>query len=105
MPVLQAPEWTRLDASITAPAFRCDLQEDYLQDECLLYDLRTGVMHRMNETALFVRRYCDGRTTTSQIAELMTQRYEVRYELALDHIEQLLVAFARAGLLAGEPAE
>ncbi len=85
--------------AILAPCRRADLVEDDLDGEAILSDPRTGGIHRLNETALAVWRRCDGRTATTQIARHLTRRYDVGFEVALDHVEQLLVLFAETGLV------
>jgi hypothetical protein len=56
----------------------------------------------MNETALLVWRACDGCSTTRQLAARLTQTYEVSLETALEDVEQLIAAFAQAGLVTKE---
>jgi len=96
---MEPPRWTARAAAIAAPRRRADLVEDELDGEAILSDVRTGGIHRLNETALIVWRWCDGRTTTLQIARGLTRQYDVGLEIALDHVEQLLVLFAEAGLV------
>lgn len=92
--------WTSCAARIVPPARRGDLSESELDGEGILYDESTGRTHRLNQTALAVWRLCDGRRTTRGIAEGLTAEYEVEFERALDHVEQILVRLAEAGLLA-----
>lgn len=96
---MEPPRWTVRAGAIAAPRRRADLVEDELDGEAILSDVRTGGIHRLNETALIVWRWCDGRTTTLQIARGLTRQYDVGLEIALDHVEQLLVLFAEAGLV------
>ncbi len=96
---IEPPSWTVRAGAIAAPRRRADLVEDELDGEAILSDVRTGGIHRLNETALIVWRWCDGRTTTLQIARGLTRQYDVSLEIALDHVEQLLVLFAEAGLV------
>lgn len=96
---MEPPRWTVRAGAIAALRRRADLVEDELDGEAILSDVRTGGIHRLNETALIVWRWCDGRTTTLQIACGLTRQYDVGLEIALDHVEQLLVLFAEAGLV------
>ena len=41
---------------------------------------------------------CDGRTSTRQIADVMTVGYEIDVDTALDHVEQMLILLAEANL-------
>jgi PqqD family protein of HPr-rel-A system len=95
----EAVPWTCSEARIAPPARRCDLNESELDGEGLLYDSPSGRTHRLNHTALFVWRLCDGRRSTREIAEQLTSAYDVDFERALDHVEQILVRLAEAGLL------
>jgi PqqD family protein of HPr-rel-A system len=70
-----------------------------LDGEGLLLDPRSGSVHRLNETALFVWRRCDGRRTTRQIAHEATEHYDTESSFALECVEQLLVRLAALGLL------
>src|SRR5260370_30423126 len=45
-----------------------------LQDEVLVYDLDRDHAHCLNETAAFVWERCDGRTTASEIARLLSKK-------------------------------
>jgi len=55
-----------------APRARIDrllIQE--LADEILIYDLDTNEAHCLNQTAALVWRHCDGKTTITQIAQVL----------------------------------
>lgn len=51
-----------------------DLITQELPNELLLYDLTNDKAHCLNETAAFVWRHCDGRTTPKEIARSLSQR-------------------------------
>lgn len=99
--------WSCCAARIIPPARRDDLQESELDGEGLLYDPLSGHTHRLNETALMVWRLCDGQRSTHCLAEELVTNYEVDFERALDHVEQILVRLAEAKLLhiADQPVE
>ncbi len=84
---------------VVAPCKREGLVEKVLDSEAVLYDESNGHTHRMNETALWVWRACDGRSTTWQLAERLTRAFEVSHEAAQSDVEQLIAAFAQAGLV------
>jgi Coenzyme PQQ synthesis protein D (PqqD) len=46
-----------------------------LQDEVLVYDLKNHKAHCLNKTAAFIWNHCDGKTTTEDIAKMMTQEW------------------------------
>jgi len=95
---MQAPDWATRQAAILAPRRGEDVVEEELDGEMILYDLRTGYMHRLNATALEVWRRCDGRTTTRQIAEHLAESFDVDFDTALDHVEELVTQLAESGL-------
>jgi PqqD family protein of HPr-rel-A system len=95
----QAAPWTCCAGRVVPPPRRSDLNESELDGEGLLYDETTGKTHRLNQTALVVWRLCDDRRSTRELAQELTQAYEVDFERALDHVEQILVRLAEAGLL------
>jgi PqqD family protein of HPr-rel-A system len=88
------------DDNPPVPCRRATVTEDILDREAILFNPVSGATHRLNETALAVWRQCDGRTGTRAMAERLADEYEVDSRTALEHIEQLVVVFAEAGLLA-----
>ncbi|MBN1344897.1 MAG: PqqD family protein [Phycisphaerae bacterium] len=94
-----APEsWTHRHASIVVPRRRHDLIVEELDGQAILSDPVDGSTHRLNATALEVWRWCDGCRTTLQIADRLTARYEVEFEVALNHVDQLMASFAQLHL-------
>ncbi len=84
---------------MTAPRRREGVVPQVLDGEAVLFDPQSGCTHRMNQTALVVWRACDGKSTMSQLAGRLTQAYDVGPETALEDVEQLIAAFAQAGLV------
>jgi len=95
---LRAPDWTT-EATIVPPPRRTDIVEEELDGEVVLFDLRSGSTYQLNETALAVWRNCDGHVSTREIAEQLAQAYEVEFETALDHVEQLVALLGQSALL------
>ena len=93
------PHWSSSSAAFVPPPRRLDLIENELDGEAIFVDPRDGNTHRMNATALAVWRQCDGRATTRQIAQEQVRRFEVEFDSALDHVEQLVALFAESRLL------
>lgn len=96
---MRGSQWTLRDAKIVAPRSRHDIMEERLDHEAILVDPRSGHVHRLNETAMGVWHSCDGQRTTRQIAKQMTDIYDVEFEDALDHVDQLVARFAELNLL------
>jgi hypothetical protein len=95
---MRTTHWTTRN-SYVAPPRRTDLIEEELDGELMLFDPRSDNTYRLNETALSVWRWCDGRATTRRIARRQTRSYDVDFETALDHVEQLVMLFVESGLL------
>ena len=93
-----ADHWTR--TLEWTPPRRRPLADRVFDGEAVLYDAVTGQTHRLNQTALFVWRACDGERTTVAIARMLTEHYDVRFETAIEDVEQILAALAQADLLA-----
>lgn len=91
--------WGSRHAPFVPPAARRDVVPHELDEEAFLFDPRNGTSHHLNSTALSVWRQCDGLRTTRQIAEMQVNEFEVELEIAQDHVEQLVLSLAEAGLL------
>ncbi len=98
MEKIRTPHWAT-EATIVPPPRRSDVVAEELDGEVVLFDPRSGNTYRLNQTALAVWRKCDGRATIREIAELLTQAYDVEFETALEHVEQLVLLFGQSHLL------
>lgn len=95
---MQKEHWTAQSAFVPPPR-RDDLVAELLDGEALLYDPVTGQTHRLSQGALNVWQQCDGNRTTKALAHRQTEIFDIEFETALDHVEQLVALFAEAGLL------
>lgn len=102
MKTLHEPSWTARKSRIVPPPRRTDMIEEELDHQAVLVHPRTSHMHRLNETALIVWRACDGEATTKQIAERLTDVYDVDFDGALDSVDQLMAMFAQLQLFEGQ---
>jgi Coenzyme PQQ synthesis protein D (PqqD) len=64
-----------------------------LPDELLIYDLNCHKAHCLNQTAAFVWKHCDGKTTVPEIAARLRKEFDATGDealvwLALDQMEQ-----------------
>jgi len=91
------PSWT--DAEIPLPLRRHDVYDYQIDAEAVLFDPKTHKILQLNQTALAVFRRCDGQTTMRQVAESLTKIYNVPFDSALDHVEQVIALFADSSLL------
>jgi len=81
------------------PRRRLDLIQHELDGEALIFDPQSQDTHRLNETALFVWRLCDGTNDLSAMAKAVAHRYDVDERGAARHVERLCVELDGLGLL------
>ncbi len=91
------PSWTK--AEIPMPLRRHDIRIYQIDGEAVLFDPKTHKILQLNVTALAVFRRCDGQTTMRQVAESLTDSFNVTFDIALDQVEQLVGLFAASSLL------
>ena len=91
--------------TIIFPRRRANVLENELDGEGILFNPEGGATHRLNETALAVWHLCDGQTHTRQMAERLSDVFDVDAQTALEHVEQLVVVLAELGLLNMEGQE
>ena len=96
---MNAPYWTTPDTAIVVPPRRNDLTEEELEGASLLFDPVNGNTYHLNQTALVVWRACDGKATTREIAKKLTDECDVDFDVALDHVEQLVPRLADSHLI------
>jgi len=94
----QQPHWTNL-AGMIVPTRRRDLVIEQLDSEAVVSDPINDNVSRLNETALMVWQRCDGQATAGQIAQALTDKYDVDLDSALDQVGQLVALFAESQLL------
>ena len=93
------PQAWPTEMTLVPPPAREDLLAEELDGELVLSDPRNGHVYRLNGTAANVWRLCDGRRSTTAIAECLTDRYDVSLDTALDHTEQLTALFGETHLI------
>ncbi|HEX4946014.1 MAG TPA: PqqD family protein [Blastocatellia bacterium] len=59
-----------------------DLVTQELQDEVLVYDLKAHKAHCLNQTAATIWKYCDGKTTVSEMTDRMQNDFGQRLDEA-----------------------
>ena len=72
-----------------------------LDDEVLLYDPSVDRSHRLNACATFIWRHCDGSQSTSDIAQRLTEAFDVAFEVALQDTEQAICRLVEENILTG----
>lgn len=69
---------------------RSDLRVYELDGEFLVTDSVSGGTHHLNGTARFIWERCDGDRDEAQIAEQLTQAFDVSLAEALEHVSATL---------------
>ena len=72
-----------------------------LGDEYLFYDRKGDRIHVLNGTARDIYLLCDGKKTSNEIAEAISDKYEVDPETARTDVQRTIQDLVRLGLLAG----
>ena len=70
-----------------------------LDGEALVFDPVSADTHRLNETALFIWRQCDGQRDAAQIACRLTESYDVSDEQARNCVDRVLDQLETCGLI------
>jgi len=85
------------------PVRRSELTVQELDGEALIYDPVTADTHRLNETAYFIWRGCDGRSTIANVAERLTEIYDVERAEATRHTRRMIAELIERGLVFTDP--
>ncbi len=85
------------------PLRRSDVTVQELDGEALVYDPATADTHRLNETAYFIWRGCDGRSTTESVAERLSETYDVERGAATRHACRIIEELIERGLVFSDP--
>lgn len=78
---------------------RNDLVFEELDGEAVLYDPRSGAVHRFNATTLLVWNACDGSHTTRDIAHALTEEGSIDWDDAGAVVERVITELKRQDLL------
>lgn len=63
-------------------ARKADLVTSEVADELLVYDLKSHKAHCLNQTAAMIWKYCDGKTTIADLAQLLGQEVDTNVDEA-----------------------
>ncbi len=86
------------------PTQRADLTVHELDGEALVYDALTADTHRLNETALFIWRACDGRHDAGSLAARVSETYDVPAPEARSYVIRTLDELATRNLVVYTPS-
>ncbi len=91
--------WTSRNAAIVVPPRREDIVVHAHADEVVISIPADGSTYHLNPTAVLVWEQCDGRSTTREIAQQLADAYDVKFDEALNDVEELVLWFAESTLL------
>ena len=94
-----ATHWTSRNATIVVPPRREDVVVHEHDDEIVISVLADGSTYHLNPTAVLVWERCDGRSTTREIAQQLADAYDVKFDEALNDVEELVLWLAESTLL------
>jgi PqqD family protein of HPr-rel-A system len=81
------------------PKKRSDLSSRLIGGETVVLDRDGGQVHQMNATASYVWDRCDGATTETEIAQQLSEEYDVEASQAANDVAALVGQFQALGLL------
>ena len=70
-----------------------------LDDEVLLFDPEGDVVHRLNVSASLIWHQCDGRRSLADIAQELTEQYDVEFDQALCDARKVLLQLEQRDLV------
>ena len=76
-----------------------DVRVQELDEEALIFDVRSADTHHLNRTAYFVWRACDGLRDLATIADGLCTTYDVPREEAKQHVQRIMGEFAERDLV------
>ncbi len=87
---------------------RPNLACEKLDAEAVIYDVQTGAVHHLEETALWLWEACDGHRSPNELTTACAERFDVPLAIAATHVKQGLHHLRTRHLLltadeAGEP--
>jgi hypothetical protein len=85
------------------PKFRDDITLQPVGDEALVLDLRNDTIHQFNATASWIIALLDGRSSSTQIATLLTDVFDIDHATAVNDVNALIDQLGRAQLIEFDP--
>ena len=76
-----------------------DLIHRKLGDEIMAVNLNNKFFYNLDSLGSFIWERCDGRHSVAQIAEAITEEYEVEPEVAIQDCEQFIQELVQEGML------
>ena len=91
--------WLPLKTVANRPRTREDLSARVIGGEVVVLDRHGGKVHQLNSTASYVWDRCDGRLTEAEIADDLSEAFEVEPNQAVSDVGALIGQFRELGLL------
>ncbi|MDJ0656310.1 MAG: pyrroloquinoline quinone biosynthesis peptide chaperone PqqD [Xanthomonadales bacterium] len=88
-----------MNSEAKKPCLREDLATEEVDNELIVLHSENGQIHKLNETAAFVLRMCDGNTSVAEIKEQLATRYQVDSSTVSKDVDDLIDSFHALGLI------
>jgi len=85
--------------ALARPRRMPDITASDLDDELVLYNLRTDQVHVLNATAAAIWELCDGSMTAEEIAAVLADACSVPLARVQPDVQNMLAEFYEAGLI------
>jgi hypothetical protein len=72
----------------TRPLRRSDVTVRIIDGDALVLNQKSGLIHQLNQTANFVWEHCDGQSPIHEIANQLTEIYDVDPKIALNDVTE-----------------
>ena len=76
-----------------------DVRIQQVNGETLVLNDQHGYIHQLNETASFVWRHCDGRSSLSDIVHRLTEKFDVESDIAANDVKEIIEKLCESRLL------
>jgi hypothetical protein len=83
------------------PNRRADLKSHLVEEEMLVLDRASGLVHQLNRTATYIWKQCSGQCTPTEIAAQLSDIFEVDEETAFSDVVTTLRQLQELRLLQG----
>jgi hypothetical protein len=78
---------------------RADVKSRLVEGEIVILDREEELIHQLNKTASYIWEQCDGQHTASEIANHVSETFEVDESTALSDVLEMLKALQRLNLI------
>jgi hypothetical protein len=81
------------------PRRRADVRMRIIDGETVVLDRHEGLIHQFNQTASYIWEWCDGKSTTVEIAQQLAEAFDVPPATAADDVAAIVRRLQALNLL------